>query len=49
MSKTYRIAPRLSAEDVRVVQERRRSSATRFSRRKPRSTARRLAIKEQQS
>ena len=47
MSNTYR---KLSAEDVRQVQERRRSSAAgRISRRKPRSTARRLAIKEQQA
>lgn len=40
------IRPRLSREDVRVVQERRRSAATRFSRRKPRSAARRRAITE---
>lgn len=47
MSKTY--SRKLSAEDVRQVQERRRSAATRFSRRPARSTARRLAIKEQTS
>ena len=39
-------APKLSAEDIRVMQERRRSSATRFVRKTSRKTERRQAIRE---
>ena len=40
------VRPRLSPEDVRLMMERRRSGATRFSRERTRASVRREAIRE---